>query len=79
MKYVPLPLLTLAAIGCGHNEFDVSPAQVSRHTGAPRPAGVDQFRLPREAVKTEFKKGDQLPDGTPAEHDVKMKLSSDGH
>jgi len=74
MKYVPLALLTFAAIGCGHNEFDVSPAQVSSHTGVPRPAGANQFRLPPGGMK--FKKGDRLPDGTIADHDV--KISSDG-
>jgi hypothetical protein len=79
MKHVHLVLITFAAIGCGHNEFDVSPAEVSRHAGAPKPAGADQFRLPPGAVKTEmkFKKGDRLPDGTIADSNV--RISSDGH
>jgi len=69
MKYLPIALLTFAAIGCGHNEFDISPAQVSRRTG--HPAGTDRPHLPPGAVKggTKIKKGDRLPDGTIADHD----------
>ena len=71
MKYIPLALVALAAIGCGHNEFDVSPAQARRHADAHRPA-----TMPPEAVKTDFKKGDRLPDGTIADHDG--TIMSDG-
>ena len=78
MKYFPLALLTFAAIGCGRNEFDVSPAQVSSHKGRPKLAGTDQVHMPPEGFKTEmkFKKGDRLPDGTLAEQDG--KISADG-
>ena len=74
MKYIPLALLTLAAIGCGRNEFDVSPAQVSSHRKPPpKPAGEPPIHLPPGG---KFKKGDRLPDGTIADGD--MKVSSDG-
>lgn len=64
MKYIPLALITFAAIGCGHNEFDVSDAQVSRHKGVSKPAA------PTGPVKPpmKIKKGDRLPDGTIADH-----------
>lgn len=46
MKTITLALLTLAAIGCGHNEFDVSPAEVSRHQGARKPGPKDDAPPP---------------------------------
>lgn len=72
MKYLPLALLTLATLGCTHNEFDVSPAQVSQHRNLPKPTSP---ALPPSGKN--FKKGDRLPDGTIAEGN--LKLSSDGH
>ena len=72
MKYIPFALLTLAAIGCGRNEFDLTPAQVSSHKSVHMPA-ADQVHLPPGGM---FKKGDKLPDGTIAESNV--KISSDG-
>ena len=72
MKYPIFSLLALAALGCGHNEFDVSADQVKQHKAASKPAD-----LPRAEVKTgNVKKGDRLPDGTIA--DGPMKISSDG-
>ncbi len=70
MKYIPLALLVFAAIGCGHNEFDVDAAQVSRRTGHPKP--------PHGGVKagTKVKTGDRLPDGTIADH--AGTIASDG-
>lgn len=75
MKTILFTLLTFAAIGCGHNEFDVSPAQVSRHKGTQGPEGADQIHMPPGPAKM-FKKGDRLPDGTIADQNV--KISSDG-
>lgn len=79
MKYIPFALLTFAVIGCGHNEFDVSPAQVSRHKGTPGPAAENQVRLPPEAFTTgiKVKKGDQLPDRTIADQDGTLKAGPD--
>jgi len=74
MKYLPLALLTFAAVGCGHNEFDVSAAQVSRHKSAHSSTGADQVHLPPGGMK--FKKGDRMPDGTIADH--AGNISSDG-
>jgi hypothetical protein len=78
MKYISLALLTLAAIGCGHNEFDVTPTQVSHRASLDR-TKAEKLRLPAEVVKTDFKKGDRLPNGAIADHEVKMKISSDSH
>ncbi len=74
MKHVPLALLTLVAIGCGHNEFDVSPAQVSRHRALTKPASLPPDHGVKPGMK--FKKGDRLPDGSISEGE--MKVSSDG-
>jgi len=80
MKYIPLALLTLTAIGCGRNEFDVSAAQVNEHKRAAKPAETDTVRLPLEAFKTgiKVKKGDRLPDGTTAQQDGRMVARPDG-
>lgn len=60
--------------GCGkHSEFDVTPDQVAKkHGGGPKMPDLNH--LPAGAVKHEqkFKKGDTLPDGKIAEHDMKM-------
>jgi hypothetical protein len=72
MKYLLLSPLIFAALGCGHNEFDVDADQVKQHKAASK-SGV----LPPTEVKTgNFKKGDRLPDGAIA--DGPMKISSDG-
>ena len=41
-----------------------------------RPAAPDQFHMPPGKTEMKFKKGDRLPDGTMADHAV--KISSDG-
>jgi len=80
MKTFLLALLTLAAIGCGRNEFDVTAAQVRQHKGKSRPAAEDKIHLPPEAFTTgiKVKKGDRLPDGGTADRDGKMVAVPDG-
>jgi hypothetical protein len=74
MKYLPLALLALIAIGCKpKSEFDISPAQAqTRVMRGPGP--LDMNHLPPGAVKHEkiFQKGDKMPDGTIADGDRKM-------
>jgi hypothetical protein len=36
MKYFPLSLLTFAATGCAHREFDITPAQLTQRTPTPK-------------------------------------------
>jgi len=80
MKYITLALVILAAIGCGHNEFDVSPAQVSDHQAVAKPEGMDQPHLPPEAFRSgiKVKKGDRLPDGTISDRAGTLVAGSDG-
>jgi hypothetical protein len=78
MKYLALIVFAVAMAGCHHNQFDVSPEQVtqqlsSRHRGMPG-GPPDLAHLPPGAVKHEqtFKKGDTLPDGSIADKDTKL-------
>ncbi|CAN5483137.1 hypothetical protein BH11ARM2_BH11ARM2_07630 [soil metagenome] len=74
MKHLlPLSLLAIAALGCGHNsEFDISPAQAkTRMIGNGPP---DLSKLPPGAVKHEkvYHKGDVLPDGSISDGERKV-------
>src|SRR5947209_8221968 len=77
MKNLSLLVFALLALGCGRNEFDVSPDQVTRKVqkgSGGGPGGIDMNHLPPGAVKHEhtYKKGDRLPDGTIADGDRKV-------
>jgi hypothetical protein len=68
-------IVTAALCGCHRNEFDVTPDQVRRQTPVmlkPRRNMFDFNHLPPGSVKHEkkFKKGETLPDGQIADHDM---------
>lgn len=73
MKHPLAALLIFAALGCGHNEFDVSADQVIRHKGAAKKAAPPVPERPPMKIK----KGDRLPDGSIA--DQAGTVMSDGH
>ncbi len=77
MEKLALLALTCVAIGCKHNEFDVSPGEVTTKLKSGHGPGMgmpDFNHLPPGAIKHEqkFKKGDTLPDGTIADRDQKI-------
>ena len=83
MKTTIVILSLVTVLGCGtKSEFDITPAQAMNAKKGPGQhkitlggkGGIDLNHLPPGAVKHErvFKKGEMLPNGTPAKGGEKM-------
>lgn len=78
MKHLIFISLACLAVGCKHNEFDVTTDQIAklRKEATPGKAPfLDMNHLPPgTTVHTiHFKKGEQLPDGRIADKDMDLK------